>query len=121
MGDRGNIVFSEPRGGTLYFYTHWSGSTLPQTVANALDRGRNRWYDGPYLARILFCQILLEDANGHTDGLKNVVSDTTGYGISTEKGDGGTEVYVNVAVQEVSYEGETLPFEEYVAKYKVAA
>lgn len=78
MGDRGNIHVQTHGGreGGVWFYTHWSGSDLPQIVANGLDRGRSRWDDPPYLARILFDQL--------TDGQQG---NEIGYGIDTEPGD----------------------------------
>jgi hypothetical protein len=72
MGDRANILFKEVDGGEIYFYTHWGGYDLPDTLAEALDRGKDRWNDEAYLARIIFCQ-MTEDS----------VSGTTGFGIST--------------------------------------
>lgn len=77
MGDRGTIVVlqhgrSEGPDGALFFYTHWSGTEIPQTLAAALDRGRDRWGDESYLARIIFNQL--------TAGVE---METTGYGITT--------------------------------------
>lgn len=68
IGNRGNIKI-----GKIYFYTHWGGSELYDYVRNALDRGRERWTDEPYLARIIFCEMVGDDVKG-----------TTGFGISTE-------------------------------------
>jgi hypothetical protein len=107
MGDRGNIVVTEDGGNKLYLYTHWSGYELPTTVANALDRARDRWDDSPYLARVLFSEMVRDDING-----------TTGYGISTYMGDGGTEVYVNIKEQTVTYDGDSWSFEDYIAARK---
>jgi hypothetical protein len=108
MGDRGNIVVSDD-GGTLHFYTHWSGSELPQIVANALDRGRSRWDDPPYLNRILFSELIQGDVLGET-----------GYGISIQMGDGGTEVYIDHGSQTVTYGAQTWSFEDYVKAMKSA-
>lgn len=69
MGDRANVKVVEG-GRELYFYTHWAGTELPALVAEGLRRGKDRWYDPPYLNRIIFCTLLDGD-----DG-------TTGYGIS---------------------------------------
>lgn len=78
MGDRGNIVIKQrkPKDTFLYFYTHWSGSDIGQTVQDALKRGKERWDDEQYLARIIFCELIKDDING-----------TDGYGISTYMGD----------------------------------
>lgn len=35
MGDRGNVLFTDENG-TFGFYTHWNGSSLPETVAEIL-------------------------------------------------------------------------------------
>ena len=83
MGDRGNIVIRQSAGGPgastadsyLYLYTHWGGSDLPEILQAALKRGQERWDDEPYLARIIFQEML-----GGDDGL-------TGFGISTHVGD----------------------------------
>lgn len=103
MGDRGNIIVSD-RDGTIYLYTQWAGSELPQIVASGLDRGRTRWDDQPYLTRILFCELVPADS----------WREETGYGISVVFGDGGTEVKVNIDTQQVSDDEGTYSFEEYV-------
>ncbi len=83
MGDRGNIVIRQSAGGPgastpesyLYLYTHWGGSELPAILQAALKRGKERWNDEPYLARIIFQEMLAGD-----DGLES-------FGISTYVGD----------------------------------
>lgn len=72
MGDRANIVIRDPdaKGVDLYLYGHWSGGTYEQAARAALSRGRGRWDDGSYLARIVF-QDLVGDDRG-----------TTGFGIA---------------------------------------
>lgn len=112
MGDRGH-VYVEPGDGTpgVWFYAHWAGSSLPGTVADALDRGRERWTDDQYLARIIFCEMVQPEVLG-----------TTGYGIGArpgDNGDGGRVVRVNVAERTVTLEqgdGERrpFPFEQFV-------
>lgn len=71
MGDRGNIKMIYEDGKEIYFYTHWDGSELPQTLKNALARSKDRWNDEPYLSRIIFSEMIQNDVMG-----------TTGYGIS---------------------------------------
>lgn len=83
MGDRGNIVIRSQREGDVWLYTHWGGSELHNDLHAALSRGRDRWSDPSYLARIVFCQML------HGD-----LTDTTGLGISTRKGDNEHEIVV---------------------------
>jgi len=99
MGDRGNIIVKDGES-TVYLYTHWSGSNLPESIQASLKRGKDRWTDGQYLARILFDDMVQGDR-----GL-------TGYGISSVIGDGGTDIEVNVDAQTV----DGVPFAEYVTK-----
>jgi hypothetical protein len=77
MGDRANVfvinrgTLEDPKEG-VWLYSHWGGHGLPATLQVALERGKGRWGDTPYLTRILFCDLI----RGDCDGL-------TGYGIST--------------------------------------
>jgi hypothetical protein len=79
VGDRGNIFFVDAHGkqlGGVYMYSHWGGSTLWSVVRSALERGRGRWGDPQYLARIIFCELV-----------RDSLLDETGYGLSTSIGD----------------------------------
>jgi len=79
MGDRGNIVVNMDRphdNEEVYLYTHWGGSELKKMLASALARGRSRWDDPGYLARIIFCDMILGLGE---DGIHSV----TGLGITT--------------------------------------
>jgi len=86
MGDRGNIkiqggrCFPHP----VWFYGHWAGHRLKQTVAKALDRGRDRWGDDSYLARIIFDEL--------TDGDRSNLS----FGIDTSGGGDNERPFVVV-------------------------
>ena len=81
MGDRANtLVKSNENDKGIYFYTHWSGYRLPQTVQTALKR-KLRWDDESYLNRIIFSEMI-----------KDSVTDETGYGISTFTHDGETRI-----------------------------
>ncbi len=71
MGDRGNIVIDYGKKRRIYFYTHWNGSSIKEILKGALLRGKERWDDPSYLARIIFCELIGEDQEG-----------VTGYGIS---------------------------------------
>ena len=90
MGDRGNIIIREGRkngGGKhldVYLYSHWGGSELALVARDALKRGRDRWTDAPYLARIVFCEMLMGNADERT--LANML-ETIGFGISPVMGD----------------------------------
>src|SRR5260221_3811715 len=81
MGDRANIAV-QSRGERVYFYTHWSGSDVPEIVRSALERNE-RWDDPSYLARIIFCRLVRGDETGET-----------GYGISTKPGDNQHPIFV---------------------------
>lgn len=71
MGDRGNIVLDYGNKRRIFLYTHWSGSELKTTLKKALIRGKSRWEDESYLARIIFCEMIKDD-----------ITELTGYGIS---------------------------------------
>lgn len=76
MGDRGQVRFIYGQDeGEVWFYTHWGASELVGDVQNALVRGKGRWDDDEYLARIVFCEMV--GVNG--------VTGTTGYGIGMSK------------------------------------
>lgn len=77
MGDRGCVclIYDAPEeNNKVWLYTHWNGGKLEETVKNALIRGRARWDDQEYLARIIFCQMLI-DGNGKLES-------NTGFGIA---------------------------------------
>ena len=116
MGDRGNIAFREDKKSCIYFYTHWSGSDMPGLLADALEKGKQRWDDAPYLGRIIF------------QGLIGLDSGLTGYGISVALCDNEHDIIaVNCFDRTVSTHGEgddkfespnkTWKFEDYVKKF----
>jgi hypothetical protein len=100
MGDRANVLVKHDAGDNgVWLYTHWYGSKLPEILQTALKR-KQRWDDASYLARIIFSEMIKDDVDGET-----------GYGISSELGDGGNHVLeVNVQEQTVSYESKTYSF-----------
>jgi len=59
----------------VWFYTHWCGTEIKETVAKALGK-RLRWTDPSYLARIMF-DVLTDGQTGSE----------TGFGISSQIGD----------------------------------
>lgn len=110
MGDRGNIAIvqdvktEDGEKVCIYFYTHHSGSELPQILKDALVRGKDRWDDSPYLSRIIFSEMI-----------KDYVMGTTGYGISTEICDNNHEIiYVDPNHQEVYIDEDSWTFEEFI-------
>lgn len=66
----------------VYLYAHSGMLDVHRALASALDRGRSRWDDGPYLARIILCEMVKGDEMG-----------TAGFGISRESG-GGPVIHV---------------------------
>jgi hypothetical protein len=103
MGDRGNIVVDNK----IWLYTHWGGSGLEETLRNALERGKDRWSDRPYLIRIIFSEMIQDE-----------IFDTTGFGIDYVEGDGGTDIYIDSAEQIVSIDDKSWTFEEFVSGSK---
>lgn len=95
MGDRGNIFFvdheidSETYGG-LYLYSHWAGSGMWLMCKEGLKRGKSRWGDSQYLARILFCDVV-----------RDILDETTGAGLSTFMGDNEHQI---IRVNDLKYE-----------------
>jgi len=69
MGDRGNIVVRDSGGKDVVFYTHWAGYNIAAVVRRALAK-ECRWEDDPYLARIIFCELV-----------KGNEEEETGFGI----------------------------------------
>lgn len=90
MGDRGNIIIKTGSDPLLYLYTHWAGSELSNILAKALKRGKSRWEDPSYMARIIFSEM--------TTGSER---EETGFGLSTTMGDGDTELMVDFDKQAV--------------------
>ena len=77
MGDRGQVRLrytDELNGNDIYIYTHWGALSMPSVVADALERGRDRWHDPCYLNRIIFSEFIANDVMGET-----------GFGICTEE------------------------------------
>ena len=106
MGDRANVVVRSAHGDVV-LYTHWEGEALPKAVAAALLRGISRWRDAPYLARIIFSEMVIVDVYG-----------TAGYGIFPSVLDGEDKVILvdcdnaTVAVQD----GPTMRFDEFITR-----
>jgi hypothetical protein len=73
MGNRGNIriVQDNDKKEHIYLYSHWGGTELPLVLKKALSK-KWRWNDTPYLARIIFDELIGSDQGKET-----------GYGISS--------------------------------------
>lgn len=95
MGDRASVVIQEDPSHEVFLYTHWTGSSLPACVQQALAR-KQRWEDPSYLARIVFCTMI----KGHE-------SEETGYGISaTLTGGSYPLIVLDMPKQQVRFEDE---------------
>jgi hypothetical protein len=75
MGNRGNIEICQPIEGkesgevTLYLYTHWTGDTVCETLAKALDDNRGRWNTPDYMTRIIFNELQGDDRSSRGFGI----------------------------------------------------
>lgn len=75
MGDRSNIVVTQPDGGRVWLYGHWMGQGSIEVVRNVLSR-KERWNDAPYLTRMLFAEMIRGDEEGATGfGISNYMCD----------------------------------------------
>ncbi len=76
MGDRANVAILQHRetssAGAVFLYTHSLGCSLPFIVRDALRRGKERWDQESYLARIIFSEMIQDD-----------LWDDAGFGIAT--------------------------------------
>jgi hypothetical protein len=91
MSDSGNIAVKEGKH-IIYLYTHWGGSDLPETLKDALERGRKRWNDPAYLTRIIFCEMIMEASR---------LTDTDGLGISCNIQDNEHDLLVVVLYEQI--------------------
>jgi len=100
MGARANIIVNTE----ICLYSHWDGENLAIILQDALDRGKERWNDAPYLTRIIFCEMI-----------KDNVMSTTGYGISTHIEDNDYPfIWVDIDTNTVYISDQKFSFEEYV-------
>ena len=117
MGDRANIVIKQhiahDEVGEIFFYTHWDGCRTPITLQDALKRGRSRWDDESYLARIIFSEMIQGNLKGES-----------GYGISAYLTDNEYDLLVvdaemqTVTIRKESAEpgeGFPIPFEKFIS------
>ncbi len=119
----GKNTFGKAR---VYLYTHWGGYDMRNNLAAALDRGRGRWGDGMYLARIIFSDFVGGEAEHRAE---------TGYGMATHAGDNEHPfLVVDIDAETVWEEADTresykiglrsdsiktpMPFENFIAKFK---
>ena len=117
MGDRGNIVVDG-----VWMYTHWDGCNIKDILKKALIRGKDRWDDSQYLARIIFCELVPAEE----------WQELTHYGLSISIGDNDHSILVvdtdkqqvmehEEGTKEQKHLGDLLhtwSFEEFVAEKK---
>lgn len=111
MGDRGQIEFIMEEG-SLYFYTHWRASELPDLVRAALARSRERWDQPDYLTRIIVSEVMVDE-----------IRELTGYGFALSPYvDAWRTVVINLGDNEVAVHDdddvdsdEFFSFEDFVA------
>lgn len=65
MGDRAMAEIKTPDG-SLYVYTHWGGSSLPEEAKKALEKAKPRWGDIGYATRIVVDQLTKEGRDEET-------------------------------------------------------
>lgn len=111
MGARANIRVRQQyrengAGEFVYLYSHWGGEELAVELKRALAR-KQRWDDGPYLTRIIFCEMV-----------KGKESSETGFGISTSECDNNYNIItVDPGKGEVTIgDSEPFPFAEYIVQ-----
>ena len=71
MGTRAQVLIEDTK---VYLYQHWSGNRLLDTVVESMKKCSDRWDDPEYLTRIIFCDMVRYDLDGHT-----------GYGIGNSQ------------------------------------
>ena len=65
MGDR-RMAEIRTEHGSIYLYTHWQGSVLPQLAKAAVERAAPRLGDQPYWVRIVIDQITKSSRDAET-------------------------------------------------------
>jgi hypothetical protein len=74
MGDRGNIAVINKKWDSdkyegIFLYSHWGGYRLERTARNAVANSEGRVGDPSYLARIIFCHMIMESFTNEVEGL----------------------------------------------------
>jgi hypothetical protein len=109
MATRGQVKVwdsVEPNGENeaVWLTQHYDGMDLPGIVKRALKRGDTRWNDSPYLARVIFCQMLMEEGR---DNVADVVKDVAGFGIQGyEQPDSEWAITLDMSTQTITVFGD---------------
>jgi len=87
----------------IWLYSHWGGADLAVVLQSALVRGRPRWDDPSYLARIIFSEMIRDE-----------ILEETGYGISPFQTNNEYPVlHMDLKANTVRCGGHTASFSEY--------
>jgi hypothetical protein len=65
MGDRA-MAEIKTEDGSLFVYTHWGGSSLPDNAKAAVKAAKPRWSDSPYAIRIIVDQLTKDGRDQET-------------------------------------------------------
>lgn len=116
MGTHAEVIWWEDdENSPIVFYQHYDGYNICETVANALIKGEGRWHDSPYLARIVF-----------TEMIKQTNDDTLGFGITNHSGYAAFEHTVSIQCHnehgtKVNYKGKQYAVEDFIDIYSTEA
>lgn len=144
MSDIGYVVIHTDNGllgqaglTPVVIYSHYHGGDLARMVAVALGRpeAQARLGDGPYLARMIFCSLLRQDAAWPADfdeivsptmrlaRLERVLDGERDWGIGGDYRQGDTTVHVNADDGDVCVGSgwEWQPLEAFLASQHVAS
>lgn len=118
MGDRGQIKIKIDKS-AVFLYTHWGGSELNATLANALDRGRGRWSDTEYLIRIIFNEMTKGDEMSETGyGIGLSQHGDIEYPIPELDDDKGEITFLKAGYGDQDLVGKKFTYEEFIKKFK---
>lgn len=91
MGERSYILIKDFQS-RVYLYAHWmTKEECYDLLRKSLARSESRWTDGPYLARVIFSDMIRADIDG-----------LTSFGISSVRDDGNVHYTVSVDDQKVN-------------------
>jgi hypothetical protein len=98
MGDRrtAEIRMTE---GSLYVYTHWHGSKMPEMARAAIRAAKPRWNDEAFAARIIV-DVLTEPGRDKETGFGLMLSP----GVEDEYADASPSITIDLVEQQLSVE-----------------
>ena len=114
MDTRRNIIIMG-EGKAIALYTYWNGREAMGDIAIALDRGRDRWNDFGYFARIMFDVMTRNEPQGSTDGFGIYPVNDDGYSLMEPDPEYDPVIYLD---NRFVYVGtEVFPFETLIDAY----